>query len=140
MTKEEQLNRLWEILGVEQYWRAHVINGGWAYLFERAITFDPKYQQIYISLIPVDHCFKSEEEALTFLTSGDIDRNKWHNLAFSDIRDRCEKLNVQVPVSFLNCLKENQASKLRNEVKVIDEQIAKLELSKQDLLKQKEQI
>ena len=140
MTKEEQLNRLWEILGVDQYWRAHVINGGWAYLFERDIAFDHKYQQIYVSLIPIDHCFKSEEEALTFIISGDIDRNKWHDIAFSTISNRCEELNIKVPVSFLNCLKENQASRLKNEISLIDEQISRLELSKQDLLKQKEQI
>lgn len=134
MTKEEQLARLWEILNEEQYWIVRICGGGWWYKTERTVHFDYKAQQINISSIFIEHCFKSEQEALSYLMTGNIDRGTWDPFRFDEILHRCKELNLQVPISFYEHQKENQNSALKKEVNLIDEEISRLELTKRNLL------
>lgn len=120
MTKEEQLERLRELVQADKYWRVYSYEGR---------SEEDCYE--YVS-----SCFFTETEALVYLLSDSCDKSSWDPHSFVLVQARAVELGIPVSKDFT---KVNIGS-LEKSIAYIDEQIAKLESEKQDLLKQKERL
>ena len=130
MTKEEQLERLTKLVQAGKYWQVYTYQGTW--------TQGDCYE--YLKLSDVDLYFFTEKEALVYLMSDSCNRSGWNQQTFISIQDRAVELEIPIPENFIASKKGYLLARLEERIVYVDEQIVKLELSKQDLLKQKEQI
>jgi TolA-binding protein len=130
MTKEEQFERLTKLVQAGNYWRVYTYQGTW--------TEGNCYE--HLKLGDVGLYFFTEKEALAYLMSNNCDRYGWNTQTFTSVQERATELEVAIPENFVVVKKSYLLARLEDRINYINEQIAKLELSKQDLLKQKEQI
>jgi hypothetical protein len=130
MTKEEQLERLIKLVQAGNYWRVYPYQGD--------CTEGNCYE--HLKLGDVGLYFFTEKEALAYLMSDGCDKHGWTSQTFGEVQDRARELEVDTPENFVVVKKGYLLDRLEDRINYITEQIAKLELRKQDLLKQKEQI
>ena len=130
MIKEEQLERLTKLVQAGSYWRVYIYQGIW--------REESSYE--HLKLGEIELCFLTEKDALTYLMGEGINKRTWSKEAFISIEKRAEYLSVAISKNFVLAKQRHLSIILEERLTHINQQIAKLELSKQDLLKQKEQI